>query len=322
MLKRPIIVLFAIIPLSFVLASCVTSELSGSDEDYPSRDITMHVPYAAGGATDITARAVAPYLEEELGQPVAVINTPGATGAVGSSEVISSEPDGHTIMMGTIGSGVLTPLVEDVGYTKDDYATIGNATQLPAVIAVSIDSPYNSAEELFEAARANPDEITVGTAGANSAQQIELEQLSEEQGIPLKPVPFDGGAEAAKELLGGNTTAAFIQEPEAMPNIVAGEFKPIGLGDDERSTFLPDVPTLKEQGYDLTSIAFYGLMAPKDTPSERIDKLEGLLQEALDDPEVVENLEAAYIVPEFLSSEDMRELVDERWNQYEAMLNG
>lgn len=310
--------------LALGVAGCGGGGAQESAEDYPSDDIDLLVPYAAGGPADLASRTIGSYYEEEFGETVVVENQPGAAGAVAMNDLISSEPDGHTIKLIAAPATVVTPLDEDVGYEPDQFEPIGIVTEIPSVLAVQGDSEYDSAEELFEAAEESPGEINVGTPGSTTSQNIELQRLDEEYGVEVSPVPFDGSTEQTSALLGGNVDAVLINASEdVLSNIEAGEFKPLAISSAERVDYLPDVPTLSELGYeDLTlSTSLFGLAAPEETPPEIIGLLEEKLEEALEQPEVQEQLGEEYVPEEFVGSEEFQERLDEIIEVYEPLLS-
>ncbi|MDP9486385.1 MAG: tripartite tricarboxylate transporter substrate binding protein [Actinomycetota bacterium] len=309
-----------------VLSGCAaagSSPQGESAEDYPSDDIRLIIPYAAGGPTDVAGRAVAAFFEENLGQSVVVENKVGASGTVGTNDLVGSEPDGYTIEMATTSPLVLVPFVEDVPYDKDDVETIGAAIQTPAVLAVKSDSEFETAEQFFEAAKQAPGDLSVGLPGANTPQGVELRRLKDEYGVEVKPVPFNGDSEAVTALRGGNIDALFDPTGEVVLSpIQEGDFRALAVGPEERLEYLPDTPTLKELGYEnLTlSTSTYGLVAPKGISPEIISKLESTLKEALQDPEVRKQIGERYIPEEFIGSEGFRQLLDETYETYEPIL--
>ncbi len=190
------------------LAACGSSDSGGSSADYPSRDIRMVISYAAGGPTDIAGRGIAKYLSEKFGVSVPVENLDGASGSAGTLEVVNAKADGYTIGVTTASAVSRVPLIQDVGYTMDDVVPIGVVTDLPGIIFVPTDSPYETIEDLFEAAKANPNKVTVGAAGAQTPQAVELERLKTEYDVPLQVVPFQGDGPAVTALIGGQVDAA------------------------------------------------------------------------------------------------------------------
>jgi tripartite-type tricarboxylate transporter receptor subunit TctC len=308
-----------------LLAACGSGGDAGGDAaaDFPSEDIRLLVPYAAGGPTDLTARAYGAALEEQLGQTVVVENLPGGSGAIATQELIGAEPDGHTLSLVTAGTLVLTPLANEVGYTKDDVTPIGVLSEVPSLVAVGADSPYETAEDFFDAARERPGELNVAVPGASTPQAIELQRLREEYDVEVTVVPFDGNAEMTTALLGGNVDAVLINaSQDVAENIDAGAFRPLAVSSEERLSWLPDTPTLVESGFsELTlSGSTFGLAGPAELPEEIASQLEDALRTAHEDPAVVEQVGERYIPEEFQGAEELQEVLDRTQEVYEPIL--
>ena len=321
---RKIGLMIALVALATALVSCTGGGGSAeSAQDYPSDDVTLLVPYGAGGPTDLAARTVAKYYENEFGQTILVENMAGASGAQAMNELKASQPDGYTIAIIAAPATVVVPLIEDVGYTADVFSTVGVITEIPSVLAVRSDSEYETAEDLFAAAEENPGQLNVGTAGANTSQGLEMKRLAEEYGIELSLVPFEGNAAMTSALLGGNVDAVFINASEdVLANIEGGEFKPLAVSPPERVEYLSDVPTLKEVGYEklTNSVSIFGLAVPNGTPEEITGKLESTLQEALQDEEVRNQLGEQYVPDEFVGAEEFRQRLNEIVEAYRPLL--
>jgi tripartite-type tricarboxylate transporter receptor subunit TctC len=295
------------------LAGCAQDSASVEAADYPTGEIRLIVPYTAGGPTDIAARAVGTHLQEELGQTVVVENLPGASGATAYVELISAQPDGYTLSMTALPTAVLNYLTNDVGYTREDFAPVGVVTQVPSGIVVPADSPYQDVEALFEAARQDPQAITVGTPGATNTHAAETQRITALYDVPLTVVPFDGNSEVQTALLGGNVSAGFLNlSQDVLPGIESGDLRVLAVGTDERLDYV-DAPTLVESGYpELTeSTTTFGVIAPAETPAEVVSTLEDALRGAAEEDAVVEALDPRYVPEEFLGSEDLTTLFQE-----------
>lgn len=308
-----------------LLAACAEEggSAAGDPVAYPSEEIRLLVPYGAGGPTDLTARAYGASLEEQLGQTVVVENLPGGSGAIATQELIAAEPDGHTLSLVTAGTLVLTPLANEVGYTKDDVTPIGVMAEVPSVLAVGSGSPYQSAADFSTAAEQQPGVVTVGVPGASTPQGIELQRLREEYGVEVTAVPFNGNAEMTTALLGGNVDAVLINaSSDVTANIDAGQFRPLAVSSEERLSWLPDTPTLAESGFpELTlSGSTFGLAGPAGMPEEVVTVLEDALRTAHDDPEVVEQVGEEYIDEEFRGADELQEVLDRTQEVYEPLL--
>lgn len=295
----------------------------GAASSYPTESIRMIVPYGAGGPTDLTTRTVGACLEEELGQTVVVENLPGGSGALATTELVGAEPDGHTLSLVTAGTMVLTPLANEVGYTKDDITPVGVMSEVPSVLAVGDNSPYASAEDFFAAVEAQPGTITVGTPGASTPQAIELQRLAEEHDVQVTAVPFNGNAEMTTALLGGNVDAVLINaSSDVVENIESGAFVPLVASPEERLSWLPDTPTFAELGYDGLTLSgsTFGLAGPAGLPDDVVSTLEETLQTCLAKPEVQETLGEEYVLEEFAGADDLAEVLDRTQEVYEPIL--
>lgn len=294
-----------------------------SAADYPSEEVTMIVAQPAGSSTDIQGRAIAQYFEEELGQTVVVENVAGASGAVGTTEVVSSEPDGYTIGMSTVSSLAQPALTEGVGYQRDDFETVGGISEQAAILAVREDSEYETAEQFFEAAEENPGQVRVSQGGSTTPQGVELERLNDIYGIEVTSVPFDGASESVNALLGGDVEAVLTAGDPIISQIEGGSLRAIAVGSEERAPYLPDTPTFVELGYeDLTlSSSTFGLIVPAGTPPEIIETLEATLEGALENQETREQIDERYIPEDFIGAEDYADLTDETYEAYEQVDN-
>ncbi len=329
MLTRRSFPVLAALSLVLPLSACADTEEpgggSGSAEAYPTEPITLVIPYAAGGPTDLVGRAIAPFFEENLGETVVPENREGGSGAIGMNYMLNQEADGHTLEILASTAAVVTPLVEDVGYDQNDYMTLGAITQYPYVLAVRGDSEYATAEELFAAATANPGTVTVGVPGAASQGAVELQRLAEQYGVETTPVPFDGNAGTITALLGGNVDAIFlVASDDVLANVESGDFRALAVGSAERASYLPETPTLAELGYEELTLgtSYYGLAAKAGTPPEIAGLLGDTLQAALEDPEIVETIGEKYVPDEFISGEELKKLFDEQRAAYEPILTG
>jgi tripartite-type tricarboxylate transporter receptor subunit TctC len=309
-----------------LLTACVAEdggEGGAAAQDYPADDITLYVPYAPGGPTDLAARTVGDCLAEDFGRNVVVENREGASGSLGMQAMIQGGADGYSLSLIAVPASATNPLQEDVGYTNDDYVPIAAVTEIPSVLAVGEGSRFADAGALFAEAEQNPGRVTVGVPGATTSQAMELRRLAEEYGVELSLVPFTGNAEMTTALLGGNVDAVFINaSQDVLENIEAGSFVPLAISPEERVDYLPDVPTLAELGYpELTnSVSVFGLAAPAGTPDEVLQTLEDGVAACLEQPEVVEALGDQYVPEEFIGRDDFRARIDEIVEVYGPLL--
>ena len=295
----------------------------GDAGDYPSDDIRLLVPYAAGGPTDLTTRTVGTCLESELGETVIVENLPGGSGATATSELVGSEPDGYTLSLVTAGTMVLTPLANEVGYTFEDITPIGVMADVPSVLAVGGDSPYATADDLVEAAEADPGTVDVGVPGASTPQGIELQRLADDHDVQVTVVPFDGNAEMTTALLGGGVDAVLINASQDVTGrIDSGEFRPLIVSSDERLEWLPDVPTFTELGFEGLTLSgsTFGLAGPAGLPDDVVTTLEDTLRSCLDQDEVREGIGEEYVPEEFAGGDELADVLERTQEVYEPIL--
>jgi tripartite-type tricarboxylate transporter receptor subunit TctC len=262
-------------------------------QTYPSRTVTMIVPFAAGGGTDVTARIVAAYMSQTLGQQIIVENAPGAGGTVGSIRTMRSNPDGYTIEMGHMGThAVSVSLYPNLAYKPDvDFVPIGMVVELPELIAARKDFPPKDLEEFIAYVKANAEKLNMGHAGVGSNAFNFGLVLNSLLGVKPTLVPFNGTGPAANALVGGQVDYMVNGIAELGSQIQAGTVKAYAIGAAERHPAVPNVPTSTEAGLpEFQASPWFALFAPKSTPRLVLDKLTDALDKALDDPNVRKRL--------------------------------
>ena len=279
---------------------------------FPTGDIRMIVSYAAGGPTDVAGRAIAKFLEKELKTSVVVENKDGASGAVGTAQVAKAPKDGYTIGMTTGSAVARVPLFNEVGYDLKDIQTIGVGTFGPGLIVVEASSPYKSLDDLVAAAKAKPGGITLATGGTSTPQHVEVVRWDREYGVKFKSVPFKGEAPAVTALLGKNVDGAFISNAQTtMAQVSAGKFRVIATAAPDRLPSMPDVPTLKESGFDnlVYGNSYFIFIAPAGIPDSVLRTLEGGLERALQDPETVKTIGEVRLLKDFMGASALNEML-------------
>jgi len=258
-------------------------------QPWPSKPVTLLVPFPAGGSSDAIARAVGPRLQEKLGGSFIVDNKGGAGGTVGSALVKRAAPDGYTLLVSSLGPFVIGPhLMKNVGYDplKDfDYITV--AVQAPNVLAVPASSPHKSLAEVVAFMKANPDKMSFASSGNGSSDHLTAELFWQQTGTMGLHIPYKGGAPALSDLLGGQVDATFMNINTGLSNIKAGKLKALAVTGSKRSPQLPEVPTLEELGIKgVTVYSWQAVAAPKGLPADIKGKLHGALVAALNEPQV------------------------------------
>jgi len=284
--------------------------------DYPDRPISLMVSYSPGGATDFQARIVSMMSADEkyLGQPIVIVNKPGAGGKVGwNSFASSASTDGYDLAAYNVPHFIAQSIKFETKYTIDNLEPIANWGADPAVFVVGKDSPFNSIADVVKFAKDNPGKITVSGAGLFVGHHIAFLQIEKATGVKLSYVPHKGGAPALKSVIGGQVMAGVNNLSDAFRS--KDQLKILGIADLERNKeFLPDVPTFKEAGFDVddSSVNFRGIMVRKGTPQEVIDKLAKAVPEMFNDPKVVKQMKAGGSPMKVMNREEVNAMWQKR----------
>jgi tripartite-type tricarboxylate transporter receptor subunit TctC len=243
---------------------------------YPSRTITLIVPFPAGGATDVVARVLAKGLSERIGQSVVVDNRAGANGAIGSASVARARPDGYTLVMGGVNTHAMNDslIKPRPYYSAKDFAPITLTALIPIAFVVNPQLPVTTLQELVALARSKPRQLSYGSSGTGGPQQLAMELFKLAAGVDIVHVPYRGGAPQLNDLVGGHILIGSIGLPPALPHIETGKLRALAVTDAKRSAFLPTLPTVAESGFPNFEMSYWlGLMAPAGTPRDIIDRL-------------------------------------------------
>lgn len=275
--------LFTTLAMGLALAATAQAQT------WPSKPVTMIVPFPPGGSTDVIARTVGPKLQEKFGQSFVVENKPGAGGAVGAVAAKRAAPDGYTLFVSSLGPFVIGPhLIKNGDYDplKDfDYITV--AVQAPNMLVVPANSPHKSVADVIAYLKANPNKMTFASAGNGTSDHLTAELFWQETGTKGVHVPYKGGAPAMTDLLGGQVDATFMNINTGINNVRAGKLRALGITSSQRSPLLPDVPTLTESGIkNATVYSWQAFAAPKGIPADTKTKLQAAIVAALNDPSV------------------------------------
>jgi tripartite-type tricarboxylate transporter receptor subunit TctC len=261
-------------------------------QSYPSRPITVVVPFPAGGPSDVVARIVTEQMGNILGQSMIIENVGGAGGTIGSARVAAAQPDGYTLLAGSMGSHVAAPvLTPNVKYDSErDFEPIGFTAHAPAVVVARKDFPAKDLREFVDYLKKNGDGVKQAHGGIGSSSHMACLLFTSKAGVKPTAVAYRGTGPAMNDLIGGHVDFFCEQAVSVAPQISAGSIKAYGVSARERLAILPDVPTAKEAGIDYEMSIWAGIFAPKGTPKEIIDKLAHALDQALDDPGVKKRL--------------------------------
>ncbi len=251
----------------------------------PGRTISMIVPWDPGGAGDLSGRLLAQAMEKELGVPVQVVNKPGAGTQVGITALATSKPDGYTIGQLTFPTAIITYLDPErkAAYSRKDFHSIAMYHQVQASMAVKADSPFKSAKDVVDAAKASPGKVTTGTGSLYGPPHLAHVALERAANIRLAYVHFNGGAPATNALLGGQTQVTATSVASVAQHVASGAARLLGVFDTERSRLFPDVKTFAEQGYKAASLDVKIMAVPAGTPREIIQILERAIKKATED---------------------------------------
>jgi tripartite-type tricarboxylate transporter receptor subunit TctC len=253
-------------------------------DDYPSRSVRVVVPVAAGGANDVSARLMGQWLSEHLGQQFFIENRPGAGTNIGTEAVIRATPDGYTLLIAGSNAAINATLFEKLPYNfLRDTAPIGSIVRVPQLMQVTPSLPVNTVPEFIAYAKANPGKIAMGSGGNGSPAHVIGEYFKLMTGTDLTHVPYRGAAPAVTDLLGGQIQVAFTELATSLGHVKAGRLRALAVTTAARTEALPDVPTLSEFIPGFEASQWVGLVAPKDTPSAIIDKVNATINAGLGD---------------------------------------
>ena len=298
---------FALPRRAVLAATCallaITAGAAAAADPYPNKQITLVIPFAAGGTTDIIGREVAQKLSDALHQPVIVDNRPGAGGTLAAGYVAKAAPDGYTVFLSTIAHSIAPAIYKNLTYDfQKDLDPIGLVALTPNVVIVNPSVPARSVAELVTYIKAHPGTVTYGSAGIGSTEHLSGELFSAMIGVPMTHVPYKGGAPMMSDLIAGQIQMAIETSPSASPHIKSGRVIALAVTTAKRSAAYPNVPTLEEagvKGYDVTT--WFALMAPHGTPAPVMQRLNAELSKLLKDPATVKQFADQGMFPGDLS---------------------
>lgn len=306
-MKRMILMLAALALTSVAQAS-----------DYPNRQIEIVVNYGAGGVTDVATRLLAKALEKQLDQPIVVLNKPGGQATLGPSFLARQKPDGYTAGIITFSAVAITPHLIEVPYTVDDFEFVGGFGRYRYGFAVNANSPYKTLEDFVESAKSSDENLFFGVPGApNNLAFFQLANLS---GAKLEQVLYKSGTESVNAVA-SNQVDATIQTPsEIKPFVDAGKVRLLASVSPERWNDLPDMPTMKEAGYDVQIESWLGLALPANTPSDIRNHLEAALKAATEDSELIESLNDMGIDPAWETGDEYKSTLATGYKEMRPLL--
>lgn len=312
----------SIVKTFFLMATAISGVMTsgaGVADNYPSKPIKLVVPFAPGGAADITGRLVADSLSKRMGQPVIVENKPGGGATVGAAYVLSMPADGYTLLYTTPGPQITNPyLMARLPYDPSALVPVSRIAWVPSVLVVNPALPVKSVKELIEYARKNPGKVNFGSAGIGASSHLSGELFKSMAGIDISHVPYKGTGQVVQDLIGGNVQMSIDSLSVYLPYIKSGQVRALGIAMPQRSPAMPELVPVSDdlKGFDATPVNY--LSVRSGTPEPIIKKLNNEIKAVLDDPALQERMAKLGLFPKWSTPEDMsREIVQEsnKWKE-------
>jgi len=290
-------------------------------QNWPSKAVTIVVPFPAGGTTDVLARAIATKLSPAIGQPVIVDNKPGAGATLGAAQVAKLNDGGHTLLMGAVHHTVASNVYKNLSYSfEKDLAPITTVAMVPNVLVVSAKAPYGTVKDLVAAAKAQPGKLAYGSNGNGTAQHMNGTQFQLETGTQLLHVPYKGSAPLTTDLLGGQVDMSFDTITPVLPFIKEQRLKPLAVTTATRSPTLPNVPTLKELGVNVDIGTWFGLLAPARTPKDVVARLNTEVVKILNSADFKKQMQEIGAQPVGNSADEMARQIREETQKFAGLV--
>jgi tripartite-type tricarboxylate transporter receptor subunit TctC len=322
-LGNPMKTLCTVLAAAVIATFAMVVSAQTAYSSYPTRPVTLVVPFPPGGGTDTGARIIAQKLSTKWGQQVIVENKGGAAGQIGADMVAKAKPDGYTILMGNIGTQAINPsLYPKMAYDPDRaFAPITLVAELPLAMMINPSTPSKTAAEFIAFAKSQPGKLSYSSSGAGSGPHLAAEMFKDATGTFILHVPYRGGGPAIADLLAGHVQLSFMTVLEASGHIKAGKLRALAVTSDKRVTALPDVPTIAETVIPkFNSISWIGLLAPAGTPTEVVDKISADVRELLATDEVKARLIELGAIPAGTTPAQFTQLIDGDRKRYAQII--
>jgi tripartite-type tricarboxylate transporter receptor subunit TctC len=314
------------ITMMVIVCILIAVASSSAQENYPNKPIQIIIPYSAGGSLDLFCRMLAEKFREYLGQPVLVVNKPGATGAIAASYVATSKPDGYNLYASSGASfGFLHVMNPTFAYRLNDFTAVGAFARFPQVIVVHKDLPVKTVAELVAYTKKNPGTLSYGSSGYGGGDHLAFEAFKLAANVPLgeiQHVPYPGVAPVITALLGNQVQVGMCPfSALIVKQIESGTLRALAVLSPKRFPFRPEIPTIAEAGYpQLVTLFYLSFWAPAKTPAPVVKKLENATKRVTEDKEVREKIEAMYHEVEFLNSQDLQKYAEEQVSKWGAFI--
>lgn len=307
--KRHLIGVMALaaLPAAFSPAAAQTAPAN-----WPDKPIRFITPYPPGGSSDIITRFIGDRVSKALGQPVIVENKPGAGAALGTEYAARAAPDGYTFFVGPTATVAVAPYLRKTGYTWDSFTPIAKLSSSYGLIATRKDAPFNNYKEFIAAAKANPNKFNFASNGVGSIVHLTGVLLHKQSGVEVTHVPYKGAMESMTDMIGGRIDVMY--DPVTAARVKSGELKGLATTSDIRNPQLPDIPTLKEQGFSVNPPSWFGLFAPKGTPAPIVARMAEETRKVLAGPGVREQLLLSAMYPDFEGPAEFAKRVEQDAN--------
>jgi tripartite-type tricarboxylate transporter receptor subunit TctC len=261
-------------------------------QDFPNKPINLVIPFAAGGSSDLAARTFVHLSPEVLGQPMIIQLKPGGGGAIGTEFVAQAKPDGYNLLFGHTNCNTILPVAEGRSRGPDDMASVCRINIENNIYFVRSDSPFKTIRDMIDWAKANPGKLSFGNVGTWSVTDFEWKWLEQKAGIKTRIVPYNGGGDALIALLGGHIQVTMISSSSGYPHMRAGKLRPLAICGPYRKSDLPNVPSMKDAGYDTGLEGYWkGVLAPKGTPRPIIERLAAGFKKMTENKQVIDSFE-------------------------------
>ncbi len=292
-----------------VLSALTAVPSLASAQEYPTKPITIIVPFPAGGTLDNLTRSLAQKMSDDFKQPVIIDNKPGAGTVIGTEIVARAAPDGYTLGMVANSFAINPSLYDNLRYdTVKDFTPVSWVAYTPHLLVANPDVPVKSLADVIATAKSKPGELSFASFGAGTSPHIAIERLKAEAKIDVLHIPYKGQAPALNDLLGGHVDMMFANTPDALPHVKSGKLRAIALANDTRLESIPEVPTFKEAGVDnMNSNSWYGVIVPSGTPAPIVEKLSAEFVRIVNLPEIRERLLAQGLEPAGTTSAEFAE---------------